>query len=92
MKDSILKTDNADEARKNSKERKYENSQKEELILALSQSHDKQISPPRRQISNNERSKSYHRPESSRQSSKSNKNRPTYDYRYGNSRSYNSSR
>ena len=85
MKDSILKTDNADEARKNSKERKYENSQKEELILALSQSHDKQISPPRR-------SKSYHRPESSRQSSKSNKNRPTYDYRYENSRSYNSSR
>ena len=91
MKDSILKTDNAAEVRKNSKERKYENSQKEELILALSQSH-KKISPPRRHISNNERRKSSHRPESSRQSSKSNKNRPTYDYRYGNSRSYNSSR
>ena len=92
MKDSILKTDNAAEVRKNSKERKYENSQKEELILALSQSHDKQISPPRRHISNNERRKSSYRPESSRQSSESNKNRPTYDYRYEKPRSHNSSR
>ena len=92
MKDSILKTDNAAEVRKNSKERNYENSQKEELILALSQSHDKQISPPRRQISNNERSKSYHRPESSRQSSETNTNRSTYDYRYEKPRSHNSSR
>ena len=92
MKDFILKTDNADEARKNSKERKYENSQKEELILALSQSHDKQISPPRRPISNNERSKSSHRPESSRQSSETNTNRSTYDYRYEKPRSHNSSR
>ena len=91
MKDSILKTDNAAEVRKNSKERKYENSQKEELILALSQSHE-QISPPRRHISNNERRKSSYRPESSRQSSESNKNRPTYDYRYEKPRSYNSSR
>ena len=92
MKDSILKTDNAADARKNSKERKYENSQKEELILALSQSHDKQISPPRRHISNNERRKSSHRPESSRQSSETNKDRPTYDYRSEKPRSYNSSR
>ena len=91
MKDSILKTDNAAEVRKNSKERKYENSQKEELILALSQSHDKQISPPRRYISN-ERRKSSHRPESSRQSSETNKDRPTYDYRSEKPRSYNSSR
>ena len=92
MKDSILKTDNAADARKNSKERKYENSQKEELILALSQSHDKQISPPRRHISNNERRKSSHRPESSRQSSETNKNRLTYDYRSEKPRAYNSSR
>ena len=92
MKDSILKTDNAAEVRKNSKERKYENSQKEELILALSQSHDKQISPPRRHISNNERRKSSHRPESSRRPSETDKNRPTYDYRYEKPRSYNSSR
>ena len=92
MKDSILKTDNAVEVRKNSKERKYENSQKEELILALSQSQDEKISPPRRHISNNERRKLSHRPESSRQSSESNKNRPTYDYRNEKPRSYNSSR
>ena len=92
MKDSILKTDNAAEVRKNSKERKYENSQKEELILALSQSHDKQISPPRRHISNNERRKSSHRPESSRRPSETDKSRPTYDYRYEKPRSYNSSR
>ena len=92
MKDSILKTDNAAEVRKNTKERKYENSRKEELILALSQSHDKQISPPRQHISNNERRKSSNRPESSRQSSETNKNRPTYDYRYEKPRSYNSSR
>ena len=92
MKDSILKTDNAAEVRKNSKERKYENSQKEELILALSQSHDKNISPPRRHISNNERRKSSHRPESSRQCSEINKNRPIYDYRSEKPRSHNSSR
>ena len=91
MKYSILKTGNTAEARKNSKERKYENSQKEELILALSQSHDKKISPPRRHISNNERRKS-HRPESSRQSSETNTDRSTYDYRYEKPRSHNSSR